>query len=58
MTDKTEGQKMQYEPRTIPPGGLTMNNWLELTPTPHLIFILVTVPFRPITDRNLYGYIV
>lgn len=49
---------MRYEPGTIPRGGLVMDNCLELTPIPSLIFILTAVLFWSFMDRNLYGYTV
>lgn len=44
MINKTKEQRMQYEPGTIPPGGLMMDNCLDFMPTPRLIF--VTMSFR------------
>lgn len=58
MIDKAKGQRMQDEPGTLPPSGLMIDNCLEVTLTPSLVFVSVTIPFWPFTDKNLYDYIV
>lgn len=34
IMDKAKGQKIQYVPGLLPPGGLVMDDCLELMPTP------------------------
>lgn len=58
MTNKTKGQRMRDVPETTPPGGCMMDGCLQLMPAPSLVFILVTMPFWFVTDKNFYGYMV
>lgn len=58
MIDKTNGQRMQYNPGNILPGGLVMDYCLVWMSTLSLLIISLAVLFWPFTDGNLYGCIV
>ena len=55
MINQTKEQRIQYEPRTVPPGGLMTDNCLDFMPTPSVIFVMI---FWLFIDRDFYGYIV